>query len=421
MGCAGGSAGFLLLTWWPQRLAFRPDPLLYGLLQFSCGVLAFTFVASALGRFRGTRDRSTLAVAFGIALSGIFITSASVGFLRHAEFEGNEIQTVPLAWWMNRTLLGVVILLALTMDRRVPPVRHPGREIAIMLFLAVLCAYFTDPIYDNMRISRIVFPRAVFPAPLNILTAAGFLWAAMGFRYRFRKSGNELDRSLCAAMALNAGCHLAAAKSGQMYDHAFAASQFLMAASYAVALGGALAENARVFDKVHQLASSDALTGLGNYRRLLEVLDTEVMRSGRTGRAFAVVLLDLDGLKHINDRYGHLVGSQALCRLAAVMSRNCRSIDTAARYGGDEFALVLPETGQAAAREVAARICERLAMDAHGPRLSVSVGVAIFPQGGAQIDELLTRADEALYAMKSRRKNRTPGAPPTASGWLFEQ
>jgi GGDEF domain-containing protein len=62
-----------------------------------------------------------------------------------------------------------------------------------------------------------------------------------------------------------------------------------------------------------------------------------------------------------------------------------------------------------------------LAMDAHGPRLSVSVGVAIFPQGGAQIDELLTRADEALYAMKSRRKNRTPGAPPTASGWLFEQ
>jgi len=90
--------------------------LLYGLLQFSCGVLAFTFVASALARFRVTRDRSSLVVAFGFALSGVFITSASIGFLRHVEVEGNEFQKAPLVWWMSRTLLALVILLAVTAD-----------------------------------------------------------------------------------------------------------------------------------------------------------------------------------------------------------------------------------------------------------------------------------------------------------------
>jgi diguanylate cyclase (GGDEF)-like protein len=176
-----------------------------------------------------------------------------------------------------------------------------------------------------------------------------------------------------------------------------------------------------VFDRVHHLASTDPLTGLGNYRRLLDVLETEVQRSGRTGRPFAVVLLDLDGLKHINDVHGHLVGSQALCRLAHVLRGNCRSIDTAARYGGDEFALVLPETDERAAQEVAVRICERLAADAHGPHLSVSLGVAIYPQGGAKIDQLLASADESLYAMKSERKNKASQAQPPATGWLFER
>ena len=419
--CSGCVSALLLPAWWLQLYSFRPDPLLYGLLQFSCGVLAFTFVASALARFRGTRDRSSLVVAFGFALSGVFITSASIGFLRHVEFEGNEFQKAPLLWWMSRTLLALVILLAVTADWGAARVRHAGRAIALMLFSVVLSAYFTDRVYDSVRTGKIAFPDAVFPMPLNILTAGVFLWAAIGFRLRFRRTGNALDRSLCASMVLNAGCHLAAAQSLQMYDDAFSISQLLMAAGYAVALGGALVDNARAFDRIYHLASSDALTGLGNYRRLLDVLDTEVTRSGRTGRPFAVVLLDLDGLKHINDRYGHLTGSQALCRLASVMSRNCRSIDTAARYGGDEFALVLPETDERAAREAAARICERLAADLHGPRLSVSVGVAIFPQSGIQIEELLTRADEALYAMKSRHKNKSSGAPPAASGWLFQR
>ena len=122
-----------------------------------------------------------------------------------------------------------------------------------------------------------------------------------------------------------------------------------------------LTERKHAEEKVQLLAVTDPLTGLGNYRRLVEALDAEVKRTGRTGRPFAVLLLDLDQLKKINDRYGHLIGSQALCRVADVLRVFCRSIDTAARYGGDEFAVILPETTAAGARLVASRIRSRLA------------------------------------------------------------
>lgn len=155
-------------------------------------------------------------------------------------------------------------------------------------------------------------------------------------------------------------------------------------------------------DHLRQEAAKDSLTGLANYRHLVDVLDSEIRRSERTRREFAVLLFDLDGLKKVNDRYGHLTGSQALCRLADVLSLGCRDIDTAARFGGDEFALVLPETAEESARLVAHRICESLANDGRKPKLSVSVGVALYPADGERLDTLLGAADLALYSMKSK-------------------
>lgn len=155
-------------------------------------------------------------------------------------------------------------------------------------------------------------------------------------------------------------------------------------------------------DHLRQQAAKDPLTGLSNYRQLVEVLDAEIKRSGRTGREFALLLFDLDGLKQINDRYGHMIGSQALCRLADVMCIGCRDMDTAARFGGDEFALVLPETGTESANLVAERVRESFANDGRIPKLSVSVGVAIYPKDGEKLDTLLSAADVALYAMKSK-------------------
>jgi len=153
-------------------------------------------------------------------------------------------------------------------------------------------------------------------------------------------------------------------------------------------------------DHLRHLAATDALTSLANYRRLSEALESEIKRSDRTGRAFAVLAFDLDGMKQINDRYGHLAGNRALCRLADIFRFSCRSIDTAARYGGDEFAIVLPETGAKEAGQVGARICERLSNDHEEPLLSVSVGIAVYPEDGTTIEILLQTADRALYKMK---------------------
>jgi diguanylate cyclase (GGDEF)-like protein/PAS domain S-box-containing protein len=164
-----------------------------------------------------------------------------------------------------------------------------------------------------------------------------------------------------------------------------------------------ITEQRALEDHLRRQALSDSLTGLANHRRLFEVLHAEICRTKRTEREFSLLLLDLDDLKEINDRFGHPVGNQALCRLAQVLADCSRSVDTAARQGGDEFALVLPETGSAAATLVARRICELLANDTEEPKLSVSVGVACYPKDADNIGTLLYAADRALYEMKDKR------------------
>jgi diguanylate cyclase (GGDEF)-like protein len=211
------------------------------------------------------------------------------------------------------------------------------------------------------------------------------------------------DRNLC----VGSDCHLGhSARVWAIFKRISNTSMLLLQAFVGImsilslVLASEVTEHRRSDERVRQLASSDPLTGLANYRRLLDVLDTEIKRHGRTGRIFAVLLLDLDGLKKINDAHGHLVGSRALCRLANILQIHCRSIDTAARYGGDEFVLLLPETDSEAARNVAHRISERLSEDGEEPVISASTGTAIFPQEGKTIDELLAAADRALYGEK---------------------
>jgi diguanylate cyclase (GGDEF)-like protein len=155
--------------------------------------------------------------------------------------------------------------------------------------------------------------------------------------------------------------------------------------------------------QLRELVVTDPMTGLPNYRRLLEVLSLEIVRANRSRQQFAVVFFDMDGLKRINDEHGHLTGSRAVCRFAETLRAACRTTDTAARYGGDEFVAVLPETTQEGARAVVARVSARLDEDTDSPPLAVSAGVAIYPRDGGTPTTLLSAADRALYAVKAEK------------------
>jgi diguanylate cyclase (GGDEF)-like protein len=165
-------------------------------------------------------------------------------------------------------------------------------------------------------------------------------------------------------------------------------------------LASEVAERRRAERDAHILAGMDRLTGLGNYRKLIDTLETEIRRAERTKRTFVFVLMDLDGLKRINDIYGHQVGNRALCRLANVLQVHCRSIDTPARYGGDEFAVILPECGMEFARAITDRLSERLVNDGELPELSISIGFSVWPHSGRTVEEIIREADRALYEMK---------------------
>jgi len=393
---------FSVVVWWLRNLPYSADPLLYAYLELMGSLIAFTYAANTLVRFKGTHDRISLILAFGFVLSGLIEMVSSLSYYGLLNAGPFAQLTVPLAWMVSRTLLAVLLVAALAVEKYLPTARDPDREIAVALLVVGAVAYLTSAAYLGAATVPTIWPGVAIPRPWELLPAMIFLVAVVGYRRRLRFTDSAFDRVIWVMAALNVLCHLAASQSQGLLDAPFAFAHIVEVSSYALVLGGALLDNARMFDHVRHLAASDPLTGLANYRRLVAVLDAEIQRSRRTKRAFAVLLLDLDGLKSINDRYGHLVGSRALRRLADVLRVHCRSIDTAARYGGDEFALVLPEAGEGPARRVARRICERLADDGLEPQLSVSVGVAVYPTDGKTIEKLLNAADQALYRMKSR-------------------
>jgi diguanylate cyclase (GGDEF)-like protein len=163
--------------------------------------------------------------------------------------------------------------------------------------------------------------------------------------------------------------------------------------------------------RVEALSVTDDLTRLYNSRYLNQVLRRETKRALRNNRPLSLLFIDLDGFKLINDTYGHLSGSQALVEAAAVIRGSARETDIAARFGGDEFALILPDTGSGGAVAVAERVCDRLAAHSFladsglAIHLTASVGVATLPDVGTTPDELVQAADSAMYHVKNRGKN----------------
>jgi len=389
------------------------SPQTYLYLEAGGTLISFCYAANALVRFRGTHDRTALILAFGFVLSGIIETVGYFALNSQIQLGHAVSASVPMGWMVGRTLLAVVLLAAVGVERYMPPARQPSRETAAAVMVVLLAAYLTSAAFLAAPAMPVAQAANVISRPWDGLPGALFLLAAVWF-WRRLKEGQQrgqtsslYEYSLLAVATLNLVCHASAAFSQRLFDGPFFAAELFKTTSYVVMLCGALLEQARLFEQVRSMAVSDSLTGLANYRRLITVLEGELDRSRRTQRAFSIVLLDMDGLKAINDKHGHLTGSRALIRLGKILAHYSRAIDTAARYGGDEFALVLPEASPDVAARVVARIRERLAAETEEPSLSVSAGVAAFPQDGKTAEELLGAADRALYGMKKK----TSGIP----------
>ncbi len=404
-------SGFIVLFFlamWLRLVPLEPDPVLQGYLQVTTGLLAFVFAAVILVRFQGTQDRISLILGAGFLLSGTILTASSLLFFQFQQETQMELRWAPVSWWVSRIVLALLFVVALLVEHFLPRSRHPRSEIAGALLTVMASTYLITAALRRLPTGVSPHPGAVFPSPQQLLPAGIFLIAVIWYRRRLQLEDSALDRTLYAATWMNLAAQLVASQSQRLLDSPFVLAQALTVTSYAVALGGALLDNARLFEQVSHLAVSDPLTGLANYRRLLDVLETETERTNRNGRSFAVLLLDLDGLKKINDTHGHLVGSHALNRLGHILRIHCRAVDTAARYGGDEFALVLPETSHEEAERVANRIRAVLASDLEQPQLSASIGIAIYNGHGERIEKLLSAADAQLYFEKARRAKRHP-------------
>jgi diguanylate cyclase (GGDEF)-like protein len=384
------------------------SPTTYLYLEVGGSLLSFCYAANALVRFRGTHDRVALILAFGFVLSGMIETIGYFGLNDLLRSGQVGLSHVPMGWMVGRTLLAVLLLAALAVEKFLPTSRQPSRETAGALFVVAAAAYITSAAFIAAPATPVADFAAFFSRPWELLPGGLFALAALFFYQRYQEQrkndeeGSLYDYSLFLVAFLNAACHLAALFSRRMFDGPFFFAELTKVASYGLVLCGALIDQARLFDQVRSLAISDPLTGLANYRRLIAVMESELDRSRRTHRPFSIVLMDMDGLKTINDRYGHLVGSRSLVRLGKILRNHSRAIDTPARYGGDEFALILPEAPKEIATRVAARIRERLSSETEEPMLSVSSGIAAYPEDGDTPEKLLGAADRALYRMKYR-------------------
>ncbi|MFQ5574362.1 MAG: GGDEF domain-containing protein, partial [Terriglobia bacterium] len=171
-------------------------------------------------------------------------------------------------------------------------------------------------------------------------------------------------------------------------------------------------ENARLYGKVKRQANTDQLTGLYNYGFFQQFLEKELLRAARYKKDLSVVMLDLDGFKNYNDTFGHPAGDVVLKKMAAILLKCVREADIAARYGGDEFVLILPETGVEGARMLTDRIRSQFEHDDHIKKarseaeLGVSIGIAAYPAMAHSKEELIRLADDFLYGSKKIKQHK---------------
>jgi diguanylate cyclase (GGDEF)-like protein/putative nucleotidyltransferase with HDIG domain len=186
----------------------------------------------------------------------------------------------------------------------------------------------------------------------------------------------------------------------------FSEEESLLLQTLADLIAGAF-HNAQTFQKAQEQAITDGLTGVKTHRFFMEALSSEWKRSSRAGRSFALVLMDLDRFKFVNDFYGHLEGDLVLQRVGQILETNCRRSDVVARYGGDEFVILMPETTMEQARQLSSKLrgwisCDPLLREKN---ISASFGIASYPLHGSAPQELIQVADASMYLSKHQGGN----------------
>ena len=317
----------------------------------------------------------------------------------------DRFSSIWYTWWLGDAVGGLVVAPFLLLWTAGPP---PGWKASRAVEATALLACLT---LVGLTVFSGLLPTRSSNYPLGFLCPPVLVWAV----FRFGK------RVAAAAIVLLSGIAIWGTLGGlgpfvqpSSNESLLLLQAFIAVSAVTILVLAAVVSERRVAEaQLRDLAEHDPLTGLANYRHLLEVMERELVRSGRTGRPFSILFLDLNGLKQINDRHGHAAGNRALCTVAGALRASCRELDVAARYGGDEFAVVLPETARETARMVASRIEALLAQEKQEPLVSVSMGVSEYPGDGDSPAALLAAADALLYEVKREAKRRAP-KPSTA-------
>ena len=350
---------------------------------------------------RGARAMERAQDVFRYAAAAALVSpaiSATIGVVSLALFgqaRWADTGIIWRTWWLGDASANLILAPMVLAWMVNPYVRWTRRYVveAIAIFSALVL------------VSMMVFG-GVLPAPVDgylqgYLCIPFIIWLA--FRFGLRETATAM--LTLSVISINGTLYGAGPFVRQTPAESLALLQVFMAvtAVMSLALAAVVAERRGVERQLRQLAVSDPHTGLANYRLLMEVMNREISRSIRTDRPFALLFADIDGLKKINDAHGHLAGTEAIRRVGDALRVTCRSIDTAARYGGDEFAVVLPEADERMARRFASRLDDVLQLTRTPFPVTVSVGTTEFPRDGRTPETLLAAADALLYQAKSRR------------------
>ena len=398
---------------WPVVLlgAFLANVTTAGSVASAAGIAAGNTLEALVGaylvkRWAGGRDafQSAQNIFRFAALIATFSTTisatAGVTVLCAARMASwSDYGSIWMIWWLG-DLTGALIICPFVMLWSMGLWGWSWRQTLNAVALIALLVLVAMVVFGGL------FPSDIKNYPLEFLVVPPLMWAAFSFGRR------EVATALVilSAIAVWGTYHGYGPFARDTPNESFLLLQAFLCVTGvgSVALAALVSQFKQAEEQSRALAVMDPLTGLANYRRMTEVLRAEIVRSERTRRPFSILFLDLDGLKKINDREGHLAGNRALCRVAETLRRTCRKMDTAARFGGDEFVVVLPETEDAGALRVADRVSAGLVMEKDDvrPTLSVSTGVAVYPRDGTTAAMLLAAADRVLYQAKAAQRDR---------------